>query len=153
MPDTATQVDQIIDAAAAISPGTCPREDRRQNRRLPYNSPVAMQFLARDGAKQTPITGRGRDLSTSGIKIDCDQSVPSKSRGVIQLIRSTGQIALIGVTVMHCRPDAASRAHTLGLQFAPLPDGIAIADYCDEKGRLKLLDPALRPNASSSKAA
>jgi hypothetical protein len=145
MSDRASQVDQIIDAAASIAPGACPIDDRRQNRRLPYNAPVAMQFLARDGAKQPPITGRGRDLSASGIKIDCDSSVPAKSTGVIQLVRSNGQIALIGVKVMYCRPDDASRSHTLGLQFAPLPESIAIADYCDQQGKLKLLDPSLRP--------
>ncbi len=145
MPDTAAQVDQIIDAAARIAPGFCPVEDRRHSRRLPYNAPVAIQFIESDGTRRPAFSGRGRDLSTSGIKIDCKQNVAPGTRGVIQLARSNGQIALIGITVMHCRADAASSAHTLGLRFAPLPEGVAVADYCDKHGRLMLLDPALRP--------
>ena len=140
--------DQIIDAAEALRPGdaSLPIETRRQ-KRYEYNALVAIVLRGPDGARSRPVVVRGSDLSMGGLSVLSSIPLSVGVRGVMQIVRSTGQFALVGFQVRHCRA-LGNADYCAGLEFASLPDGFTREEFLDSDGSLMLLDPLLRHNCA-----
>jgi hypothetical protein len=138
-----TAADRMIDAAA--NPGESNTVERRGRKRVPYYGTVALVLVAPTGARSAPMVLQARDISHSGIGVVSRQMIYPGSRGAMQLVRSDGSIALVGVIVTSCRYVGSMRHHT-GLMFAPLPPGIGPHEFLDRSGRMRLLDANLKAN-------
>ena len=139
------RTDRLIDLAEKTKTVATPTEERRTTKRLDYDALVALILLTPEGEKTAPILLRAKDISRGGIRVVGRQQVESGQSGAVQLVRSNGQVALIGIRVQHCERLDGSTGYELGLQFAPLPAGLSPDDFLDDQ-RLKLLDPLLRGN-------
>ncbi len=137
--------DRLIDLAAATTTTEAPAQERRTTKRLEYDALVAIILLTPEGEKAKPTLLRAKDISRGGIRVVGRHQVESGQSGAVQLVRSNGQVALIGIRVQHCERLDGSTGYELGLQFAPLPAGLSPDDFLDDQ-RLKLLDPLLRGN-------
>ncbi len=137
--------DRLIDLAATTTTTEAPTEERRTTMRLDYDALVAIILLTPEGEKAKPALLRAKDISRGGIRVVGRHQVESGQSGAVQLVRSNGQVALIGIRVQHCERLDGSTGYELGLQFAPLPAGLSPDDFLDDQ-RLKLLDPLLRGN-------
>jgi hypothetical protein len=62
--------------------------------------------------------------------------------GAVQLVRSDGRTALIGVRSAYCRY-IGGMMHETGLRFVPLPGRLRVDSFLDNRQRLKV-DPQLR---------
>jgi hypothetical protein len=144
----AASADQIIDAAAAMAPGTKKGVEQRKQRRLPYDALVAVLLTKPGGGREAPAVLRAHDLSAGGLSVTGSKALESGAVGVLQLVRSDGQFAMVGVEVRHCRY-LGQMEHRTGLKFVPMPDGFTREEFLDENGRLMLLDPLLRTNVGT----
>ncbi len=142
-----TPQDQIIDAAQSLPAGQRSDVEKREQRRHSYTALVALILSTPEGRRTGPMVMRAGDLSAGGIQVISSQPLPAGSQGVIQLVRSDGQFALVGIQVRHSRY-VGDLAHRSGLEFIGLPDGFAREEFLDERGRLILFDPLLRQNCS-----
>ncbi len=137
--------DRLIDLAAATTTTEAPSEERRTTKRLEYDALVAIILLTPEGEKADAILLRAKDISRGGIRVVGRHHAESGRMGAVQLVRSNGQVALIGILVQHCQHLDGSTGYEMGLQFAPLPAGLSPDDFLDDQ-RMKLLDPLLRGN-------
>ena len=117
------RTDRLIDLAEKTKTVATPTEERRT----------------------TKILLRAKDISRGGIRVVGRQQVVEGRMGAVQLVRSNGQVALIGIRVQHCERLDGSTGYEMGLQFAPLPAGLSPDDFLDDQN-MKLLDPLLRGN-------
>ena len=137
--------DHIIDAAEALqSPAPEVIEQRRQ-KRVPYDSLVALVLSLPNGQRSRPMVLRARDVSGDGIQVVSSHEIPVGAEGVMQLVRSDGQFALVGIRALHCRYEGHME-HRSGILFIPMPQGFTREDFVDAHGRMVLLDPLLRQN-------
>ena len=88
---------------------------------------------------------RARDLSVGGISLSSREPLDVGTKGVLQLVRSNGNLALAGVEVMHCRY-VKDLEHLVGMSFIPMPPGFRTEDFLDDQGHLTLFDPLLQSN-------
>ncbi len=139
------RTDRLIDLAEKTKTVATSTEERRTTKRLDYDALVAMILLTPEGEKSAPILLRAKDISRGGIRVVGRHHAESGRMGAVQLVRSNGQVALIGILVQHCQHLDGSTGYEMGLQFAPLPAGLSPDDFLDDQ-RMKLLDPLLRGN-------
>jgi hypothetical protein len=140
------EADRIIDHAAALQPGAaCPTKDQRRKRRTPYRALVGVVLRRSDGTRTEPMVLRARDISSGGVSVMSSHAIPSGGVGVMQIVRSDGRFALVGVVARHCQY-AGHMEHRTGFEFVPMPEGFSRAEFLDEQGRMILLDPLLRGN-------
>jgi len=148
-PDESTlAADQILDAAEKLGTdeaATLP-VDMRKARRLPYEALVALVLPGAAGERSAPIVLRAADISSGGLSVLGSEELPAGTEGVVQMVRTDRQYAIIGVRVRHCRY-LGPMEHVTGLQFIPLPSGFTRHEFLDDNGRMKLLDPLLKQNA------
>ena len=122
-------------------------DDRRHDRRHPYRAMVAL--LLSGGDRPAPLVLRSLDISAGGLLVAGSRALPVGAVGVMQLVRSDGRFALVGVEVMHSRY-AGGMEHRCGVRFIPMPAGFRREDFLDADGRMVLLDPLLRQNCSEA---
>jgi hypothetical protein len=134
------QADRLIDFAEGILSGAHSADERRSRQRVPYSAMVALILLGPDGYRSEPILLRARDLSGDGICVTGRNMIHVGSAGAMQLVRSDGRAALLGVQVMHCRYVGKMIHHT-GMRFTDLPIGLSRLDFVDKHGRMKILIP------------
>jgi hypothetical protein len=140
------EADRIIDQAAALEAGACcPVVEQRRQQRFDYKALVGLMLSRPGGSRSEPMVLRARDISSGGVSLLSSHPIAAGSEGVMQLVRSDGQFALVGVVARHCRY-AGHMEHRTGFQFAPLPEGFRREDFLDEEGRLVLFDGLLRGN-------
>lgn len=137
--------DQIIDIAAGLKPMPAVMSDRRSRRRVPYTAHVALLLIAPTGERSRPMVVRARDISLDGISVAGRQMIYPGSQGAMQLVRSDGRMALVGVAVRNSRYVGEMRHHT-GMSFVPLPPGISAREFVGRDGRMVLLDSRLQEN-------
>ncbi|MHC5005147.1 MAG: PilZ domain-containing protein [Planctomycetota bacterium] len=138
--------DRIIDAAESLQAGDAMLpEEKRQQKRYEYSALVALLLRGPDGTRSRPIVVRGSDLSSGGLCVLSSIPLAVGGRGVMQIVRSNGQFALVGFQVRHCRP-LGNADYCAGLQFCSLPEGFTREEFLDAQGNLLLLDPLLRHN-------
>lgn len=130
--------DRLIDIAA--NPKGPPSGNERRNRtRHPYDALVALVLVSPTGDRGQAMILRAKDISMSGISLISRHMIYPGSRGGVQLMRSDGRVAVVGVQVRYCRYTGNMEHHT-GLEFTPLPASLAPQDFLDKKGRPVLLD-------------
>lgn len=137
-------IDQIIDLAEGVNAGAVIK-DRRAKRRVPYSGYVALLLVSPIGDRGRPMVLRARDISSGGISVVSRYMIYPGSRGALQLVRSDGYVALVGVQVTASRYLGNMQHHT-GMEFVPLPPGITPQEFLDKQGRLVLMNPLLREN-------
>lgn len=115
-----------------------PRE-RRRHARHPFAGRVGLVLEDRGG----PLLLHAVDLSVSGVQVQSSTPLTVGARGAMQMVRSDGRFALLGVEVRHCRYDG-ERRHGAGLAFGALPPSLPRERFVDAHGRLALIDPLLR---------
>ena len=140
--------DRLIYVAAGYEPMQAVLADRRSKKRLPYHAYVAMLLVAPTGERGRPVVVRARDISIDGISVVGRQMIYPGSQGALQLVRSDGSAAVVGVTVKASRYVGDMKHHT-GMAFSPLPQGISAKEFVGKDGRLLLLDPRLRENVDA----
>jgi len=134
--------DDLIDfAEPALALG-----ERRNTRRVRYQAWVALLLVSPEGDRGRPMIFRARDISLRGIRVIGRHMIYPGSQGVLQLMRSDGRLALMGVTVQSSRY-AGNMEHQTGLRFGPLPRGWTAREFVDRRGQMNLLHPRLRENA------
>lgn len=133
-------VDQVIDGILKeASEQDAPREtENRNNDRHPYNGFVVLILLDQTGNASSPLLLRAEDISTGGIGIVSRHMFHIGSIGAVQMLRSDGKTALIGVKVKHCRYTGDMRHHS-GLEFIPVPARIKEAHFTADDGRKPLI--------------
>jgi hypothetical protein len=139
--------DQFIDVASGLSAAAA-IDDRRARRRLQYEALVALVLISPTGERGQPLVVRARDLSLTGMGVVSRHMMYPGSQGALQIVRSNGTSALVGVQVRHSRY-IGNMEHYTGLKFIALPSDISTSDFLDRHGRMVLLDPALRQNYQS----
>lgn len=138
--------DHLIDIAAGVKPAEpIKKRDRRSRRRVPYDAYVALLLVAPTGDRGRPILLRAKDISYTGINLISRHMIYPGSCGAMQLLRSDGRVALVGVMVVGSRY-IGNMQHQTGLAFVPLPPGVSAEEFLDKHGRLVLMDPRLREN-------
>jgi hypothetical protein len=147
-----TTTDRVIDVAAttnqrhgAFGPPESNPRDRRSKRRHAYRAYVVIILVSPTGDRGKPILLRAKDISHTGMRVSSKQMIYPGSEGAVQMIRSNGRIALIGIEVKYCKYVGDMEHHT-GLEFIPLPRGLTTDDFLDRDGRMVLLDPLLERN-------
>ena len=139
--------DYFIDAAEGKRSGAVAGSDRRIKKRVPYNALVAIVLVGPTGQRGQPIVLRAKDLSLGGLCVLSRTMMYPGSRGAVQLVRSTGDVALVGVEVRHCRY-SGDMQHQVGLQFVPMAAELASDSFLAQTGRMALLDPSLKADAA-----
>jgi hypothetical protein len=136
--------DRVIDIASGAA-NTTSADERRARRRLDYEALVALVLIGPTGARGQPLVVKARDLSITGMGVVSRHMMYPGSQGALQIVRTDGRSALVGVQVRHSRY-IGNMEHYTGLKFIPLPAGISTRDFIDRHGRMVLLDPALKQN-------
>jgi hypothetical protein len=136
----------MIDLAVGESTGKPRRAERRSNKRLSYDALVALVLLSSGGEKSEAVVLRAKDISFGGLRVMGRRELALGARGAVQLMRSNGQMAVVGATVQHCQYNPDAHGYEIGLQFVALPRALSPRDFLDGKSRMKLLDPLLRSN-------
>lgn len=137
--------DRLIDIAAGIEPLETALKDRRAKQRTPYDAYVAFLLVAPTGDRGRPLVLRAKDISFTGISVIGRHMIYPGSEGAMQLVRSDGRMALVGVSVRASRYIGHMQHHT-GMAFVPLPPGVTAHEFLDRDGRMILMDPRLREN-------
>ena len=137
--------DQLIDCASGNASACEIASDRRTQKRHPYSLLVGLILHDENRNLMPPLLLRAKDLSVGGIGVRSREPIEAGRKGVLQLVRSNGNLALAGVEVMHCRY-YKDLEHIVGLSFIPMPPGFRTEDFLDDQGRLALFDPLLRSN-------
>lgn len=148
MSDALLSIDRLVGIACGeVFVANLDRE-KRDRRRVPYEALAAMILVDDRGRKGRPLLLRTRDISLTGVSVVSRDGIGADARGAIQLARSDGRQALVGVIARYCRYLGDMR-HLAGLKFAPLPAGLSAEDFLDSAGRMCLLDPLLYENEDS----
>jgi len=137
--------DELIDIAVGKASPVLVENERRRRRRLQYTEPVVVVMIGPTGHCAQPVALRARDLSYDGICVCSRTMMYPGSRGAVQLKRSTGEMAIIGVQVQHCRY-AGAMQHYVGMKFVPLTEEIPSAAFLDRRGRMIALDESVNNN-------
>jgi hypothetical protein len=138
--------DQLIDLAAGVNTAeTALLKDRRSRRRFAYDDYVALLLISPIGDRGRPIVLQAKDISYTGISVISRNMIYPGSTGAMQLVRSDGQVALVGVAVKASIYVGDMQHHT-GMAFIPLPPGVSANEFLDRHGRLVLMNPMLRQN-------
>lgn len=139
--DNAAITDRLIDIASGHERSCSLADDRRLKKRFPYEAFVSMVIADAKGQVGKPMIVRARDISMSGICVTARQMMFPGAEGAMQLVRSNGELALVGIKVQHCRYAGEMRHHT-GIKFRPLPPSISARHFLDNRGRMLLLRDA-----------
>jgi hypothetical protein len=139
------EVEAVIEAALLESHHGATPSERRVNRRLPYAANVVIVPIGPTGKAVSPIVVRAIDVSTTGLRLDAGTRIEEGMTGAVQMLRPSGQLALLGFVVRNYR-GAGGPSHEVGIEFTALPDSMSADDFVDEHGRLKVLDSALLEN-------
>ena len=137
---TSEQADRLIDLAAGFKPGGRASDERRDRQRVPYDATVALILLGPGGFRSEPILLRAKDISAGGICVVSRNMIHVGAAGAMQLVRSDGRAALVGVQIRHCRY-VGQMLHQTGMQFTDMPEGLSPLDFLDRQGRMKILVP------------
>jgi len=138
----------MIDIASGDLAAQVLESDRRCRRRHPFEALVAIRFFESDGLSDETKIFQARDISVGGLSVESAEQVESGTSGVMQIVRSNGHVALVGVAVRHTRA-VNNDLYQIGLAFGPLPGGLRVEDFLDDSGGLPLFDPRLRDNAQN----
>jgi hypothetical protein len=142
--------DRLIDIASGRTKVQTIGVDRRKLRRVEYHDYVALLLISPTGDRGRPFVLRARNISLYGISVVSRNMLFPGSYGAMQLLRSDGELALVGVRVKASRYIGNMQHHT-GMAFVPLPDGVSAEEFLDRQGRLVLMDPMLRENLDERK--
>lgn len=146
-------IDAIIESARGLFSGGQDAPEERQRKRVKFDVQLPLILITRDGQRWGPMLVRGWDLSACGMSVVTRQMIHEGLRGVVQLRRSNGQMAMIGVEVMHCRYIGAMQ-HLTGLRFTrEAPDQLSPEAFIGRDGSMMRLDENLRGNAGEKPAA
>ena len=137
--------DRLIDCVSGKESACATVKDRRNTERHPYTLLVGLVLLDENRELLPPLLLRARDISVEGIGLSSRGPLDVGKQGVLQLVRSNGNLALAGVEVMHCRY-VKDLEHIVGLCFIPMPTGFRTEEFLNDQGRLTLFDPLLRSN-------
>lgn len=132
-PRAAAITDQLIDQAAHMQAAGEAREEKRAQERHPYDAPAAIVLLSHEGQFSRPIPVRTADISHGGMRVVSRNMIHPGAHGAVQLLRSNGQVAVVGVRVMHCRYAGEMQHHT-GLKFEPLSAKFTADRFLDAHG-------------------
>jgi hypothetical protein len=144
--------DQLIESAAHVKGGEPSiLERRRVIRRVAYHDYVALLLISPTGDRGRPVVLRARNISLYGISVVSRHMIYPGSVGAMQLLRSDGRLALVGVRVKASRYIGNMEHHT-GMAFVPLPHGVSADEFIDRHGRLMLMDATLRENLDDEAA-
>lgn len=127
--------DELIEQASRMSSSTL---ERRGAKRHAYDGRVAIVLLSETGSPAPPALLRGRNISAGGLCVISRQMIHPGTVGAVQMVRSDGSSALVGVTVRYC-VYVGNMRHFTGLEFMPLPSAITPADFVDQTGHMPLL--------------
>ncbi len=137
--------DHLIDRASGKVSAPTTVDDRRSKERQPYPLLVGLVLLDENRELMPPLLLRARDISVGGISLSSREPLEVGRQGVLQLVRSNGNLALAGIEVMHCRY-VKDLEHLVGMSFMPMPSGFRTEDFLDDQGHLTLFDPLLKCN-------
>lgn len=127
-------VDRAIEIAqGAAEPGVNDRE-ARAFKRLPHEAWVMFVEVTPTGERLEPLTLRAIEISAGGMSLQSATRVEPGCRGAVMISKSTGEPAVLGVLVVHCRPSDRMN-HECGVAFGALPQGVTLADFQDVDGR------------------
>ncbi len=136
--------DRLIDVADGTATAQTLASDRRSKKRHPYTAIVALVLIEPGSTSGRPMVLQARDLSLNGICVMSKTMMYPGSHGAMQLVRSSGQMAIVGVRVQHCRY-VSDMQHEVGFKFIPLAEEIDARAFLDRRGRMVLLDPTIKP--------
>jgi hypothetical protein len=131
--------DRLIDTAAGLRPQDKVGDERRGKKRHAYDARIVLILITPAGERSRPMLLQARDISMGGMCVVSRQMIHPGLNGALQLVRSDGRTAVVGVSVRYCRY-AGRMEHYTGLQFGPLPAGLAAGDFPDGNGAPALPD-------------
>jgi hypothetical protein len=135
--------DRLIDIASGkINPAAL-SSDRRNRRRIPFDATVAVVLMGPDDRIGRPMALQAKDISIGGMCVTSRKMLYPGSRGAMQLVRSNGQMAIVGVQVQHCRY-AGEMQHHIGFKFIPLAANVDAKAFVGRNGQMIVLDTSLR---------
>lgn len=136
-------IDRLIDLAEGKTTMTAFESERRSRKRVPYDATIALVLVEPDSRVGRPMALKGRDLSVGGISVISRSMMYPGSRGAMQLVRTNGQMAIVGVQVRHCRY-VSDMQHHVGFKFIPLAEEMDARAFLDRRGRMIVLDAAVK---------
>jgi hypothetical protein len=141
----ATLTDRLIDHAARLKRTEVIEDEKRGEGRFPFESPVVLVLMSFEGDVTQPILVQAVDISHGGLRVRSRHMIHPGALGAVQMMRSNGEVAIIGVQIRHCRYVGGMQHHT-GMKFIPVPARFEQSHFMDGQGR-PLLSEALRAQA------
>jgi hypothetical protein len=123
--------DQLIDEASELTSSVV---ERRSQQRHPFDGRIVMLLLSETGTPLPPIVVHGKNISSGGMCVVSRQMIHPESLGAIQLARTDGRVALIGIQVRYS-VYVGNMRHNTGIEFVPLPPTIEANDFLDPDGK------------------
>jgi hypothetical protein len=139
-----TNTDQVIDGIVRMAQDQQPPLERenRNNDRLPYSGHVALILLDQSGTPIPPMLLQAADISRSGIGVTSRHMFHVGSVGAMQMLRSDGKSAIVGVKVRHCRYTGNMQHHS-GFEFMAVPHQIKDSHFKAPTGAPSLIESML----------
>ncbi len=138
---TANSVGDCIDSAAKIGSGACaPKENRRSHARHAYHVDLPVVWLGLMNQSDVVNSVRASDISVGGVRIVGRYMLYPGSKGVVQLTRLDGSIALVGVEVVHTDYIGDMR-YASGCRFIAVPQDLMSTRFMQGDGGVVLLRP------------
>lgn len=124
MSDASEQVtDELISDAASMVATIELEAERRTAERHDYPHKVVVLLRSVDSSQPRPIPVQGVDISSGGLCVESKTIFRPGAVGVVQLKRSDGTHALVGVQVCRCTY-TGDMMHQSGLRFIPAPEDL-----------------------------
>ncbi|TVQ61237.1 MAG: hypothetical protein EA379_06700 [Phycisphaerales bacterium] len=141
--------DQLERAHRRVGIGdACAIDNRRSHPRYRFRSPVPVVWFTRDSLLRV-VSLQTSLIAVNGVRLIGRAPLMVGVRGAMQLRKSDGSQALIGVEVQHCT--YVGRMHSVyGCRFITLPEALVRAWFTDRSGRLMTLRAGVEivPNAN-----
>ena len=126
---TATRADHLIDVACGAAPkADNAQQDRRDRERQPYEASVNLMLLTQGGTISPVQLLRAKDISAGGLCLRSRNMIHPGQRGAVQLVRSDGSVAVVGIHVLRCMY-VGNMTHEIGMRFIDIPSGLTPEDF------------------------
>ena len=126
---TAARADHLIDVACGAAPAAKnAQQDRRDRERQPYEASVNLLLLTHAGAVAPLQLLKAKDISAGGLCLRSRNMIHPGQRGAVQLVRSDGSLAVVGVQVLRCLY-VGNMTHDIGMRFVDLPAGVTAESF------------------------
>lgn len=132
-------LEACLDHAEKVGSGaTAPVDNGRKHKRFAFHQDVPIVWLTELNRNTSVSLLHAIDISIGGVRLSGPAMLYPGSRGVLQLTKKTGEVALVGIEVVHTHY-AGEMLYMSGCRFVPAPPDMLAARFVDSDGQMVLL--------------